>query len=45
VIARLGLMPEDELDATIAACRAHLAKPGTISVTSLVFQAWGRKPL
>ena len=45
VIARLGLMPEDELDATIAACRAHLAEPGTISVTSLVFQAWGRKPL
>ena len=45
VIARLGLMAQGELDTTIAACRAHLAEPGTISVTSLVFQAWGRKPL
>jgi 2-polyprenyl-3-methyl-5-hydroxy-6-metoxy-1,4-benzoquinol methylase len=44
VIAQFGLMADDELDATIAACRAHLAQASTISVTSLVFQAWGRKP-
>jgi SAM-dependent methyltransferase len=44
VITQYGLMAEDELNATITACRAHLAQPNTISITSLVFQAWGRKP-
>ncbi len=44
IIAQFGLMPDAELATTIAACRAHLADPATVSVTSLVFQAWGRKP-
>ncbi len=42
-IQKFGLMAESELDAAIAACRAHLADPDTISTTSTVFQAWGRK--
>jgi len=41
---KFGLMDGDEIDADIAACRDHLADPNTISTTSVVFQAWGRKP-
>jgi len=41
---KLGLMESAEIDADIAACRAHLADPNTTSTTSVVFQAWGRKP-
>lgn len=42
-IFKFGLMTEAELDQAVAACRAHLAGPNTISTTSTVFQAWGRK--
>ena len=42
-VLKLGLMTEAETEQAIAACRAHLAKPETISTTSTVFQAWGRK--
>lgn len=42
-ILKLGLMADGEIDEAIAACRAHLADPNTISTTSTVFQVWGRK--
>lgn len=42
-VLKLGLMTDVEMDDAIAACRAHLARPVTISTTSTVFQAWGRK--
>ena len=42
-ILKLGLMTDPEIDAAVAACRAHLADPDTITTTSTVFQAWGRK--
>ncbi len=42
-ILKFGLMKETEIDEAVAACRAHLADPNTISTTSTVFQAWGRK--
>ena len=42
-ILKFGLMAESEIDEAVAACRAHLADPDTISTTSTVFQAWGRK--
>lgn len=42
-VFKLGLMTEAELTETIEACRAHLARPETISTTSTVFQVWGRK--
>ena len=42
-ILKFGLMTESEIDAAIAACRAHLADPDTVTTTSTVFQAWGRK--
>ncbi len=44
-ILELGLMDEAEIDATIAACRADLAVPDTLSTGSTDFQAWGRKPV
>lgn len=34
----------DELDSAVAACRRHLADPGTVSDSYLVAQVWGRKP-
>ena len=33
-----------ELDATLAACRAHLAGPATVSTYHMMVQAWGRSP-
>jgi SAM-dependent methyltransferase len=39
-----GLAEAGELDAAIAACRAHLAEPDTVSVSYLVAQVWGRTP-
>lgn len=38
-----GLIAEADLDATIAACRRHLANPDTVFTTYLVGQVWGRK--
>ena len=42
-IVKFDLMTDTEIDAAVAACRAHLADPDTITTTSTVFQAWGRK--
>ncbi len=42
-ILKFGLMAETEVDEVVAACRADLADPDTVSTTSTVFQAWGRK--
>jgi ubiquinone/menaquinone biosynthesis C-methylase UbiE len=39
-----GLLTEPELDEAIAACRAHLADPDTVSTSYLVAEVWGRKP-
>lgn len=42
-ILERGLMADGEIDEAIANVRAHLADSRTISTTSTVFQAWGRK--
>lgn len=39
-----GLMTAEALDAALAACRAHLADPGTIFTMYTVAQVWGRTP-
>jgi SAM-dependent methyltransferase len=39
-----GLAQESELDALIASLRSHLAEPGTLVVSSLFLQVWGRVP-
>lgn len=41
-IVRLGLLSESELNAALADCRAHLAKPGTSFTMYAVAQVWGR---
>lgn len=38
------LMSASELDRALAACRAHLADPGTVFTTYTVAQVWGRVP-
>ena len=38
------LMTESALDAALAACRAHLADPGTVFTMYTVVQVWGRTP-
>jgi ubiquinone/menaquinone biosynthesis C-methylase UbiE len=38
------LIAPDELEAALAACRAHLADPDTIFTTVTVAQVWGRVP-
>ncbi len=43
-IVKFGLMADDELDAAVSDCRRQLADPDTVTTTSIVFQAWGRKP-
>lgn len=43
-ILRLGLLSESDLDAALAECRRHLAKPGTSFTMYTVAQVWGRKP-
>jgi SAM-dependent methyltransferase len=43
-IVKLGLMSESELNAALADCRAHLAKPGTSFTMYTVAQVWGRTP-
>lgn len=40
-----GLIAEDRFDATLAACRAHLADPETVFTAFTLVQAWGRKPV
>ena len=39
-----GLIGEAELDELVAALRAHLEDPGTLVVSSLFLQTWGRRP-
>jgi len=39
-----GLLTESELTDLSEQLRAHLADPGTLVVSPLLFQAWGRKP-
>lgn len=41
-IAGHGLMSDGALDAALAACRAHLADPGTVFTMYTVVQVWGR---
>jgi SAM-dependent methyltransferase len=38
------LLTESALDAALAACRAHLADPGTVFTMYTVVQVWGRTP-
>ena len=38
------LMTENALDAALAACRTHLADPGTVFTMYTVVQVWGRTP-
>jgi ubiquinone/menaquinone biosynthesis C-methylase UbiE len=37
------LIDAQELDAALVACRAHLARPDTVSTFPIVAQVWGRK--
>jgi ubiquinone/menaquinone biosynthesis C-methylase UbiE len=39
-----GIMTAADLDAAVAACRAHLAEPDTVFTTYAVAQVWGRVP-
>jgi hypothetical protein len=39
-----GLAQESELDALIASLRDHIADPGTLVVSSIFLQVWGRVP-
>lgn len=41
-VLKLGLLKESELDAALAECRAHLAKPDTSFTMFTVAQVWGR---
>jgi hypothetical protein len=43
LVAR-GFFTEDSLAERLAALEVHLADPGTITVSSTLFQVWGRKP-
>jgi SAM-dependent methyltransferase len=42
MIIERGLMEGGELDAALAACRAHLKNPDTVFTTYVVAQVWGR---
>lgn len=44
LILRYGLATEAQLEAAIAGCRRHLARPTTVQTSVIVMQAWGRKP-
>jgi SAM-dependent methyltransferase len=39
-----GAIAAEDLDATLAQCRAHLADSGTVSTYHTMMQVWGRKP-
>lgn len=39
-----GMISGNDLDAVLAACRAHLADPGTVTTYHTMIQVWGRKP-
>lgn len=42
-IVELGLIAEAELESLLRQLEAHLADPGTMVVSPLLYQAWGRK--
>lgn len=44
MIARHRLIDEQDLDATLAACRSHLADADTVFTYPTVAQVWGRRP-
>jgi hypothetical protein len=39
-----GLLPASDLDAALAACRAHLAAPDTVFTAPTLVQVWGHVP-
>jgi hypothetical protein len=41
---RDGFVKEGELSELVGEVRRHLDDPGTLVVSHLFFQAWGRKP-
>ena len=43
-LLREGLLSSDDLDAALAACRAHLARPDTVFSLYTTVQVWGRVP-
>jgi SAM-dependent methyltransferase len=43
-VTGLGLLSDAEFPTVLAACRAHLRRPDTISTLYTVMQVWGRKP-
>jgi hypothetical protein len=43
-ILAAGLIGEAELDEATTALQRHLNDPGTLVVSSLFIQAWGKKP-
>lgn len=43
-VLEMGLASEAELDELDAAARAHLNDPRTVTISALMFLAWGRKP-
>lgn len=43
-VLQMGLASEAELDELDAAARAHLNDPRTVTISALMFLAWGRKP-
>lgn len=43
-VLELALASEAELDELDAAARAHLADPGTLAMSGLLFLTWARKP-
>ena len=44
VLTQKGEFSDQELDALIAECRAHLDKPDTFWTSFTILQVWGRKP-
>lgn len=44
VFLEKGMISPQELERTVAACRAHLHDPRTVSTSYMVAQVWGRKP-
>jgi ubiquinone/menaquinone biosynthesis C-methylase UbiE len=44
VLLDRNIIGGEELDRTLAECRAHLARPETTTTYHTVVQAWGRKP-
>ena len=39
-----GLMTAEAFEEALAACKRHLAQPGTVWVSPMLVQVWGRKP-